>query len=805
MGRSTGVEVEVASESTSRVAPIAVIGMACRFPGADDVEQYWSNLVEGVESVTRKTDDPSQPAGRSDRYVPAVGKVDGVEFFDADYFRIPPAEALLLDPQQRVLLEVSVAALEDAGYAGDSGQTIGVFVGSGVNRYYRDYIAPNPEFQEEFGDVRVTLANEKDFLAPRVAFKLGLTGPSITVQAGCATSLTAVALACEALVAGDCDIALAGGVTLLMPETDGYRYTTGGIFSPDGRCRAFDRLAAGTIPGSGAGIVVLKRDASARADGDNRRAVIRGWGVNNDGGSRAGFTVPNVEGQAAVVRTAIERAGVEPSDVSYVEAHGTGTPIGDPLEVEALNRVFADCPPHSCAIGSVKTNIGHADAAAGVAGLIKATLAAETGIIPASLHFAEPNPEIRFDETPFFVNDATAPWSPSDGRRVAGVSSFALGGMNAHVVLESTAPIEPAAPARPHHLLALSARNEKELGWAKLRLADWLHARPKLTEDALADVAFTLAVGRPRFGSRWAGVFTSPAEAAAALRETDTAVRSISRPSLAVRGTPEELIARGTVVLSEEPLVRSAFAALAAGLLPEGGAPADASLLERLSPSRGGALVAIACARALQELGLTFARIDAPAWVLPAMQWLEHRRPLEQLADVLDACTAGADGAAAGTADGDVAIGPSFRLADEVARAWSFGADVDWATYYGDEGRRRTSLPTYPFTKRKFWLDRVEERPPVSAAANGGAAPDQARVQQTIAESVEEIWCEALGLEQIDHEAHFIDDLGGDSMYAAAIGASLSERFRVELPIDLPFLAPTIATTVSYVERLTRA
>ena len=782
--------------------PIAVIGMACRFPGADDVEQYWANLVDGVESITRQ-DDASQPEGRSERYVSAVGKVDGVEFFDADYFRVPPAEALMLDPQQRLLLEVSVAALEDAGYAGDSGNVVGVFVGSGVNRYYRDYIAPNPEFREEFGDVRVTLANEKDFLAPRVAFKLGLTGPSITVQAGCATSLTAVALACEALAAGGCDVALAGGVTLLMPETDGYRYTTGGIFSPDGRCRAFDSLAAGTVPGSGAGIIVLKRDASARADRDNRRAVIRGWAVNNDGGSRAGFTVPNVEGQAAVVRAAIERAGVGPGDISYVEAHGTGTPIGDPLEVEALARVFADCPPRSCAIGSVKTNIGHADAAAGVAGLIKAAKAAETGIIPASLHFAEPNPEIRFDGTPFFVSDVTAPWSPSRGRRLAGVSSFALGGMNAHVVLEGAAPAESAAPARPYHLLTLSARNVKELDWAKLRLADWLDARPELPASALADVAFTLAVGRPRFGCRWAGVFTSPVEAAAALRDTGASTRPISRPSLVVRGRPEELVATGAVALSEEPLVRSAFAALAAGVLPDGGAHADESVLERLSPSQGGALVAVACARALQELGPTFARIDAPAWIRPAMQWLARRRPLDALAGALDACTPGGDGdGVAGAGEGEVVIGPSFRLADEVARTWSFGADVDWAKYYAGESRRRTSLPTYPFTKRRFWLSRVEERSPVPAEANGDAARDHADVQQTMAESVEEIWCEALGLDRIDHDADFIDDLGGDSMYAATIGANLSERFDLELPIDLPFLAPTIAKTVSYLERL---
>lgn len=770
--------------------PIAIIGMAGRFPGADDVDGYWANLVDGVESVVRTADDAAAAApGRGDRWVNAVARVDGVEFFDADHFRIPPAEALVMDPQQRLLLEVAVAALEDAGYGGEADAVVGVFVGSGVNRYYRDYIAANPEFEEEFGDVRVTLANEKDFLAPRVAFKLGLTGPSITVQAGCATSLTAVALACSALAAGDCDLALAGGVTLLMPETEGYRYRSGGIFAADGYCRAFDSRASGTVPGSGVGVVVLKRDDAARADGDNRRAVIRGWAVNNDGGSRAGFTVPNIEGQAAVVRAALERGGVAPRDVGYVEAHGTGTPIGDPVEVEALRLAFTDqCPPGSCAIGSVKSNIGHADAAAGVAGLIKAALAVERGVIPPSLHYGEPNPEIPFDETPFFVNTVTAGWPDGRERRVAGVSSFALGGMNAHVVLEDAAPAASAAPTRRLQLLTVSARNEKELEWARARLADWFDARPELTEPELADVAFTLAVGRRQLSHRWAGAVSSAADAAEELRRARAPQRTLNRRALAVRGAPGELHAIGAAV-AEDPLLRSVLTSLA----PH--SPASADEVE------GGALVGVACARALQELGLTFARIDAPEWILPAMRWLEQGRPVEELAGALSAC-ARDERRLPDPADGDVVVGPSFSLAEEVARAWASGATVDWRRYYEGEQRRRVALPTYPFTKRRFWLNRVETRPPAvadSAGANGHAGSP---VPEALAESVEAIWCQVLGLDEIDHDAHFVDDLGGDSMYAAEIGATLSERFGVELPIDLPFLAPTIARTVGYVERL---
>ena len=327
-------------QKPNHAPPIAVIGMAARFAGADNVEQYWTNLVEGVESTSRHASDGVVPeSGGSGRFVRSVAKVDNIESFDADYFRIQPTEAVIMDPQQRVLLEVAAEALDDAGYAGEHDSVVGVFVGSGENHYFREYVAPAEARAGRAGDVRITLANEKDFLAPRLAFKLGLSGPAITVQTGCATALSAVALACSALAAGDCDIALAGGVSLLMPDVDGYTYTEGGILSADGRCRAFDAGASGTIPGSGAGIVVLRRESDALADRDHRRAVIRGWALNNDGGSRGGFTVPNIDGQEAVIRAALARADIKPDQVGYVETHGTGTAIGDPIEFEALRRV----------------------------------------------------------------------------------------------------------------------------------------------------------------------------------------------------------------------------------------------------------------------------------------------------------------------------------------------------------------------------------------------------------------------------------------------------------------------------------
>ncbi|MFL6137843.1 MAG: beta-ketoacyl synthase N-terminal-like domain-containing protein [Frankiaceae bacterium] len=777
---------------------IAVIGMAVRFPGARDVEQYWSNLVNGVESVIRPArDDAEEPAaaspeGRADgRYVRAVAKVSDIEWFDADYFRISPAEAVTMDPQQRVLLEVAAEALEDAGYAGERDAVVGAFVGCGENHYFRELVAPHEARAGRWGEIRVTLANEKDFLAPRLAFKLGFTGPTVTVQTGCATALSAVALACSSLAAGDCDIALAGGVSLLMPDVNGYVHADGGILSADGRCRAFDADASGTVPGSGAGIVVLKRAADARADRDCRRAVIRGWAVNNDGASRAGFTVPNVAGQEAVIRAALARAALAPDQVGYVEAHGTGTAIGDPVEFEALQRVFATGgrPARSLALGAVKPNIGHTDAAAGVAGLVKAVLAVERATVPGTLHFRAPNPEIDLASGPFVITAETTRWD-AEGPRIAGVSSFGLGGSNAHVVLESAPPV-PAAPARrSRQVLALSARSDDELDQLRERLAGRLEAMAATDAASLADIGYTLAVGRARFARRWAAVVTGHVEAVALLRAPGERGRSTARWSLTIRGAPHELAEMGERLLATEPLLRPAIAELTghAGL-------------DGLAPERAGALAALGVARILLRLGLTFARVDAPGWAQPAARWLTSGADIASLAAALEACTAGSevssDVGPVRTGADQIVVGPSFDLADVTAAAWRSGIAVDWAAYYGDEPRGRVPLPTYPFARRRFWLDRLEPQPRPS-----GDRPASPRVEAaSIVDYVEKVWREVLGVERIAHDAHFMNDLAGDSLYAVEIGARLNEGLGLDLPVDLPFIAPTIAATATFVEQ----
>lgn len=783
--------------------PIAVIGMACRFPGADNVEQYWGHLVEAIESISRASNyrAPEKTGGQQDRFVPAVGMVRDIEWFDADYFRVPPAEAIVMDPQQRLLLEIAEEAMEDAGYAGDRDAVVGIFAGCGENLYLRDFVWPSRLGAGQVDDARILLANEKDFLAPRIAFKLGLTGPSVTVQTTCATALSAIALACTALAAGECDIALAGGVSLLMPDTEGYTFAPGGLFSADGACRTFDAKATGSIPGSGVGLVVLKRENEAIVDRDHRRAVIRGWAINNDGGSRSGFTVPSVAGQESVIRAALERAGLTPANIGYVEAHGTGTLIGDPIEFEALRRVFGTDgrSERTCILGAVKPNIGHTDAASGVAGFIKAALAVERGIVPATLHFTTPNPEIEFSTTPFFVSSETLEWK-TDGLRIAGVSAFGLGGTNAHIILEEASPVASIAPIRARHVLALSARNQDELMQIRERLSAWLETRNHIGPAELADVAFSLAVGRPRFACRWAAIVADSAEAISVLGVSRELDRSTEKWSLHFSGTPEELATMGTRQMVAEPLLRMAVGDLVSSV--------D---LGRIPPAQTAAITGLAAIHTLQKLGLSFTCIDGPDWFSPVLTWLENGGNHADLSAALEACSANgessgsyvfADLGASDERNGrQLVIDSSFDLTEVVAYLWNCGVPIAWREYYGDEQRCRVALPTYPFTRRRFWIDRQAHEPAPEISEAVSLAPnllDSAVVISTI----EAIWGEVLGVSAIAHSAHFIDDLGGDSMYALEIGARINEVFKLDLPFDLPFLAPTITETAEYIENI---
>jgi len=496
---------------------IAVIGMAGRFPGAPSLEAFWDNLRQGVESITHFSPGELEDAfgrtvqGQAD-YVCARSILDGVEFFDAGFFNFLPREAELTDPQQRVFLEIAWEALESAGYdpAAFPGE-IAVYAGSSINTYLLYNILSDRQRVETFtGNYQVAeypalVGNGSDFIATRTAYKLDLRGPALTVQSACSTSLLAVSEACQCLLDYRADMALAGGVSITFPQKRGYLYQEGGIVSPDGHCRSFDAEAAGTVFGSGAGIVLLKRLDAALADGDPIRAVIRSTAVNNDGARKVGYTAPSSEGQARAAALAHALAGVTGDDISYVECHGTATPLGDPIEISGLTKAFRATTERKgfCAIGTVKTNIGHLDIASGVTALIKTILALEHESLPATLHFKMPNPKLGIEDSPFFVNAKLRAWPRGNKPRIAGVNAAGVGGTNVHLIVEE-APLVPAAAAtgpdaNAAQLIVLSARDSNALAQARSRLSAHLERHP---EQTLGDIAFTLQTGRRAFGQR---------------------------------------------------------------------------------------------------------------------------------------------------------------------------------------------------------------------------------------------------------------------------------------------------------------
>ena len=517
----------VSAEQPASRRAIAIVGMSGRFPGAPTLAAFWQNLRNGVESLTDFSEAELDAAGVNAAiralpgWVPRGTLLEDADLFDASFFGYSPREAQIIDPQQRVFLECAWEALEHAGYAGEpEGRTIGIYAGSSLNSYVLSQLLPNRDLLAAVGGYQVMIGNDKDFLTTRASYKLDFHGPSMAIQTACSTSLVAVQVACQALFRGECDMALAGGVSITFPQRTGYQYQEGMIFSPDGTCRPFDADARGTRSGAGAGIVALKRLDDAIADHDTIHAVILGAAINNDGAGKAGYTAPSVEGQMEVIATALALAGVSPATISYIEAHGTATPLGDPIEFAALTRVFRETTDARgfCAIGSLKANLGHLDVAAGVAGLIKTVLALRNNELPPQLHFSAPNPQLQLDASPFRVATTREPWTRGETPRRAGVSSFGIGGTNAHVVLEEAPAAIPSVPTRTHQLLVLSAKSPAALDAATENLRDYL-AQPDAA--ALADVAYTLQIGRQAFAHRRSLVARDADEARALLATPD--------------------------------------------------------------------------------------------------------------------------------------------------------------------------------------------------------------------------------------------------------------------------------------------
>ncbi|MHC5857709.1 type I polyketide synthase [Nostoc sp.] len=506
---------------------IAVIGMVGRFPKAKGVDEFWKNLCNGQESISFFSDEELKDSGidpawlRDPQYVKAAARLFDIEMFDGSFFDISPREAEIMDPQHRILLECAWEALENAGYDPEAGKGLtGVYVGTNLSSYFLRNLNSHPDLIKSMG-LSTALSNSQDYAATRVSYKLNLKGPSINISTACSTSLVAVHSACQGLLNYECDLALAGGISIQSLQKQGYFYEQGGINSPDGHCRAFDAKAQGTIFGDGVGIVVLKRLEDALADGDFIHATIKGSAINNDGAMKVGYTAPSVVGQAQVIAEAQAIAGFNPETITHIETHGTGTALGDPIEISALKRVFEAGTKKRgfCAITSVKTNVGHLNSAAGVTGLIKTVMALKDKMIPPSLHFEQPNPEIDFTNSPFYVNTKLSEWETNGTPRRAGVSSFGIGGTNAHVILEEAPVIEPSSTSRPWQLLLLCAKTSTALETTTANLATYLQQNPDLQ---FPDVAYTLQVGRRDFDHRRMVVCHNQDEAVEMLTSQDT-------------------------------------------------------------------------------------------------------------------------------------------------------------------------------------------------------------------------------------------------------------------------------------------
>ena len=765
-----------AQPSAARSRDIAIIGMAGRFPGAANVERFWENLSSGTESITFFTEEeliaagvPAEEVRRPD-YVRARPVLDGIDLFDAEFFGYTPFEARLADPQQRLFLECVWESLEHAGYAPRSTEVpVGVFGGANISTYLHR-LAANPELLGGANDYQIVISNDKDSLTLNASYKLNLRGPSLAVQTFCSTSLVALHLACRSLLDGECGMAVAGGVSVRVPDRVGHVYQEGGMETPDGHVRTFDADARGAIFGDGCAVVVLKRLEDALADGDTVAAVVKGSAINNDGSLKVGFTAPSVRGQSEVVARAQAAAGVDPRTVSYIEAHGTATELGDPIEVAALTRAFGKVGDKQyCAIGSVKTNVGHLDRAAGAAGLIKTVLSMQHRQLPPSLHYRSANPEIDFENSPFYVNTELTPWQVRDGvPRRAGVNSLGMGGTNVHVVLEEAPqrrerPPEDGAP----QLIAVSARTEDAVRAAAADLAAHLRRYP---ETRLDDVAHTLQVGRERFEHRLAFTAGSTAEAAAVLESLDgpsagsrirtVRSRAADRPIvLALTGIPEDRTEEAVALYRAEPAYRAAVdrqlvnhpedrARLAspgpAGIGATAGFALELGLALLLQDwgvrcealvvgGEGGYPAAVLTGRltadeAIRALALRQpAPFDAGSGGIPGFALVEGEVTglAEQPGRLLvgfaaDRLTASGDATGLGvpvlpTGEGGAGHGAA-GLRTALAELWLRGAALDWSAVHPVRPHR-IPLPTYPFQRRSFWVEAPRPQPSGQRAA----------------------------------------------------------------------------------------
>jgi amino acid adenylation domain-containing protein len=827
---------------TSSDTDIAIIGCAGRFPGARDVRAFWRDLCDGKEQVRPLSDDVLRASGVAPErvahpaYVKYEPSFEGYDLFDAAFFGYGPREATIIDPQQRLFLEACWEALEDAGYDPERLEAlVGIFATAGASAYLSEYLWPRRHALASFDPLEVGLANGLSSLPARVSYKLNLKGPSVAVQTACSSSLVAVHLAVQSLLAAESDLALAGGVFLKLPANRGYTYRVDSLLSPDGHCRPFDAQARGTIFGSGVGVVVLKRLSDALSDRDTVRAVIKGTAVTNDGARKAGFSAPSQKGQAEVVVEALAVAGVDPRSVSYVEAHGTGTALGDPIEVAALTEAFGVRPGHTCAIGSVKGNIGHLDAAAGVAGLIKTVLALEHRLLPATINLSRPNPDVGFERGPFRPNTALRAWEATGTPLRAGVSSFGLGGTNCHAIVEEAPPTPPGGPSRPWVVLPLSAKSPTALSAAAARLADYLDETPQAD---LADVAYTYQVGRAQFAFRRAVVGSTRADVLRQLREpVDGGVFAVTAPphvrfAFPRASAPFHALARRLYV--EAPEFSRGLAECALVLGPQRGVALSALQADRCAEGHDvdaeqaqavlfafeyalaqlwigwgiapgstsgdglGQYVAAAISGRL-PLAAAFASALAPTAPLPGPDPDGDATLVLEMGDARPR-TSGTRVPVIGVSDDDLAGGHVYRV---LARLWTAGGNIAWQRFASTEQRRRVPVPTYPFERQRFWLDVPAHESHAQASQEQARVPEPAaRATSHAAAGVEavitDLFQHLLLVERVGRDESFLER-GGDSLAATQLASRLRDKFGVTIPLRTILETPTIAALTEIV------
>jgi acyl transferase domain-containing protein len=726
---------------------VAVIGIACVFPGADNIDDFWSVLAEGRETITFFSEQELRAAGVTERkladphYVRARGIIDNIEYFDREFFGLDRLRAEILDPQQRKFFELAWQALEAAGY--DSGQydgRIGLYAGQAFNTYLLNNLRhAKASHINRLHSLELLLLTDKDFLTTHAAHLLGLTGPAVTVQTACSTSLVCIHMASQSLLARDCDIALAGAATIYAPQTKGYVYEPNSIISSDGHVRSFDEAGEGTVYSSGMGIVVLKRLADAVADRDTIHAVIRGTAVNNDGGRKGLFKAPSEEGIAEAAATALAVSGVDVGRIHMLEANGSGTPNGDAIEIHALTAAYREFTGDAgfCRVSSVKSNIGHLNVAAGMAAFIKAVLSVKHGQIPPAVNFRTPNPRIRFEGSPFRVATELSPWPEHDGSRLAAVNSYGVGGTNAHAVIQQAPAVDIAdRPRHDSHVLPLSARTEAAFERMRARLADFLADGAGGLD--LADVCYTMQVGRRPMAVRAAVVCQDAAEAAVLLREAEPVTVDATPRTVLWRLVPGRTSGQDLLEMARtEPSVAVGFEACRQAL-KDSGHPVD--LLDALgSDPEGSALSdAVASWIGLQAAAALCGRpqarhIAATELLTSALAAaFTGERPLGEvlsnaISGRMDASGEQPEGRAGGDAVGLTVAGLRLTVAEPSGTArpvqstrehgwvraaadlYRAGAAVNFAALHTGHPRRRVPLPTYSFEPVRCWVEFVTQ------------------------------------------------------------------------------------------------